>query len=152
MEPGSNSIVQFSLVKVTTEQFAIVEEAYMDGAPISLDTGIRFAIDRNNNLVTVNSQFKFEQSGIPFLKVEVSTHFLIESQSWKAFFRDDDTAVIPKGFMIHLAMITVGTARGVLHTKTEGTRFNEFILPTINVMEMIKEDGLFDGSAPTKVQ
>ena len=25
----------------------------------------------------------------------------------------------PKGFVAHLAMITVGTLRGVLHTKTE---------------------------------
>lgn len=137
-------VVQFSIVRVTTEQFAIVKEAFQDGVPINLGTGIRFAVEKSKRLVAVFCEFKFEQKGIPFLKVEVSNQFLIAADSWKSFLRDDDTTVIPKGFMVHLGMITVGTARGVLHTKTEGTRFNEFILPTINVMDMIKEDGAFN--------
>lgn len=140
-------IVQFSIVRVTTEQFAIVEEAFQEGVPINLGTGIRFAVEKSKRLVAVFCEFKFEQKGIPFLKVEVSNQFTIAPDSWKSFFRDDGTTVLPKGFMAHLGMITVGTARGVLHTKTEGTRFNEFILPTINVMDMIKEDGSFSDKA-----
>ncbi len=136
-------IVQFSIVRVTTEQFAVIEETYQEGVPINLNTNIRFAIDRSNRIVAVFCQFKYEQNGIPFIKVEVSNHFLIMPDSWKHMLRDEVTTVIPKGFMTHLAMITVGTARGVLHTKTEGTRFNEFILPTINVMDMINTDITF---------
>ncbi|WP_262906606.1 hypothetical protein [Tenacibaculum finnmarkense] len=41
-------------------------------------------------------------------------------------------------------MITVGTTRGVLHSKTDNTIFNEFILPTLNVSQMITEDGEFE--------
>lgn len=140
---NKNDIIQFSIVKVSTEQFAIIEEAWQEKARINLNTSFRFAIDRSARLVAAFCQFKFEQKGIPFLKVEVSNHFQIEPDSWKKFLRDDITTLIPKGFMIHLSMITVGTARGVLHTKTEGTRFNEYILPTINVIEMIKDDALF---------
>jgi len=136
-------IVEFSIVKVSTEQFAFIEEAFQKEAAINLNTNIRFLSDRNSRLVVVICQFQFEQKGIPFLKVEVSSHFLIAPHSWKDFLRDDVTTVIPKGFMTYLGMITVGTARGVLHTKTEGTRFNEFILPTINVMDIIKDDVLF---------
>jgi len=136
-------IVQFSIVRVTTEQFAVIEEAFHEETPINLNTNIRFATDRDSRLVAVFCQFKFEQKGMPFIKVEVSNHFLIAPESWKNFLRDDFTTVIPKGFMTHLGMITVGTARGVLHTKTEGTRFNQFILPTINVMDMIKDDVSF---------
>ncbi len=142
MESGKD-VVEFSIAKVSTAQFAIIEEAFQEEVPINLNTNIRFAIDRNSRIVAVTCQFKFEQKGIPFLKVEVSSHFLISPDSWKNFLKDDVNTVIPKGFMTHLGMITVGTARGVLHTKTEGTRFNEFILPTINVMDMIKEDVSF---------
>ena len=46
--------------------------------------------------------------------------------------------------MKHLSVITVGTARGVLHAKTENTPFNKFVLPTINVTELVKEDVSFD--------
>ncbi len=149
MEAKGDSI-QFSIVRVSTEQFAIVEEAFKEGEPINLGTNIRFAVDRSNRVVAVFCQFKFEQKGIPFLKVEVSNHFLIAPGSWKAFLRDDVTTVIPKGFLVHLGMITVGTARGVLHTKTEGTRFNEFILPTINVVDIVKEDVLFKEDVSVK--
>jgi hypothetical protein len=40
-------------------------------------------------------------------------------------------------------MITVGTARGVLHAKTEGTTLNKFFIPTVNVVEMVTDDGAF---------
>jgi len=42
--------------------------------------------------------------------------------------------------MTHLSVMTVGTARVVLHTKTEGTFFNRFLLPTINVPELVTDD------------
>jgi hypothetical protein len=139
-------VVQFSISRVSTEQFAVIEEAFQEGTNVNLNTSIRFAIDRVNRIVAVFCQFKFEQKNIPFIKIEVSNHFIVAPDSWSSFLKDDITTVIPKGFLTHLGMITVGTARGVLHTKTEGTRFNEFILPTVNVMDMIKEDGVFKES------
>jgi hypothetical protein len=136
-------IVEFSIARVTTEQFAIIEKSFADTEAINLNTNLRFALDRNQRIVAVFALFKFEQKGIPFLLVEVSCQFLIVPESWTNFIKDDITTIIPKGFMTHLGMITVGTARGVLHTKTEGTRFNDFVLPTINVVDMIKEDVSF---------
>jgi hypothetical protein len=41
-------------------------------------------------------------------------------------------------------MLTTGTSRGVLFAKTEATQFSKFIVPTLNVTEMIKEDASFD--------
>lgn len=136
-------IVEFSIGKVTTDQFAIIDKSFADTEAINLNTNLRFALDRIQRIVAVFALFKFEQKGIPFLIVEVSCHFIIAPESLTNFIKDDITTVIPKGFMTHLGMITVGTARGVLHTKTEGTRFNDFVLPTINVVDMIKEDVLF---------
>jgi hypothetical protein len=46
--------------------------------------------------------------------------------------------------MSHFGVITVGTARGVLHSKTDGSIFNDLILPTINLTEIIKDDIIFD--------
>jgi len=37
-------------------------------------------------------------------------------------------------------MLSVGTARGILHAKTENTPYNEFIIPLINVTEAVKAD------------
>ena len=45
--------------------------------------------------------------------------------------------------MTHLIVLTIGTVRGILHAKTEGTKYNSYILPTINVAELIKTDIVF---------
>jgi hypothetical protein len=146
------SVVEFSLARIGTEQFAIIEEAFKEGTPVSLNTNLRFGIDRSNRVVAVFSQFQFEQERIPFLKIELSAQFVVAEASWQPFLRDEVTTVIPKGFLAHLAMVAVGTARGALHAKTEGTRFNEFIVPTINVAEMVKEDGVFVETAHTQTE
>lgn len=146
------SVVEFSLARIGTEQFAIIEEAFKEGAPVALNTNLRFGIDRSNRVVAVFSQFQFEQERIPFLKVELAVQFAVAEASWQLLLRDEVTTVIPKGFLAHLAMIAVGTARGVLHAKTEGTRFNKFVLPTINVADMVTEDGVFVESAHTQTE
>lgn len=78
-----------------------------------------------------------------FLKIQVSCHFKIEESSWSSLIQENKL-IVPKGFLAHLAMITTGTSRGVLFAKTEATPFSTFIVPTLNVAEMIKEDVLFD--------
>ncbi len=37
-------------------------------------------------------------------------------------------------------MLTFGTARGILFAKTEGTPYQQLLLPPTNVDAMIKED------------
>lgn len=39
-----------------------------------------------------------------------------------------------------MATIVTGTARGIIHAKSEGTLLAGIILPPINVMELIKND------------
>jgi len=51
---------------------------------------------------------------------------------------------LEKELMSHLAVITVGTCRGILHSKTEGIKFNQFYLPTINVDDLISDEVTFD--------
>jgi hypothetical protein len=47
---------------------------------------------------------------------------------------------LPKSIATHFVVLAVGTLRGVLHAKVENTFLNGFLMPTINVTEMVKED------------
>lgn len=87
--------------------------------------------------------FEFMQGKKIFLKIQVSCHFKIEEGSWNQFIQENKL-IIPKSFLAHIAMITTGTTRGVLFAKTESTQFSKFIVPTLNVVELIKEDASFD--------
>lgn len=135
--------VGFALQGIKTEQFAIFEENYAPKKETGLGTELQFKLDQKNTQIGVFLGFEFMQGKKVFLKIVVSCHFKIEESSWCSFIQENKL-IVPKSFLAHLAMITTGTSRGILFAKTEVTQFSKFIVPTLNVAEMIKEDATFD--------
>lgn len=136
--------IGFNLTKINTLQFAIIEDAFnTDIDKFNIETNLGYGVDSENGSILSVVKIQFEQNDIPFLIIEVSCEFDVVEDFWKEF-DSNKSIIIPKGFMAHIAMITVGTTRGVLHEKTKNTKFNEFVLPTINVAKMIEKDGKFD--------
>lgn len=138
-----NSQVGFALNRIKTEQFAIFEENYSPKKETGLVTELQFKLDQKNMQIGVFLGFEFIQGKKVFIKIQVSCHFRIQENSWATFIQNKKL-VVAKGFLAHLAMITTGTTRGVLFTKTETTPFSKYIIPTLNVAEMIEEDASFD--------
>lgn len=137
--------VDFTLQAIKTEQFAIFEEHYAPKKETGLGTELQFKLDEVNKQIGVFLGFEFIKSKKVFIKILVSCHFKINETSWNNFVKAKERKIIvPKGFLAHLAMITTGTSRGVLFAKTEGTPFSKFIIPTLNVVEMITADAEFD--------
>ncbi len=136
--------VKFAINRITTEQFAIIENAFVQGKDIRINTNIRYASDNVKKMIACFSTFTYECEKKPFMLIECGCHFFIFKDSWDEMYnKENNTLIVPKSFLIHLAVLSVGTSRGILHSKTEGTDFNKFILPTINVAEMIKGDAEF---------
>ncbi|MRT92381.1 hypothetical protein [Ancylomarina sp. 16SWW S1-10-2] len=133
--------VGFQLNKITTEQFAVIKDSY-DGSEegIGMSIELKFGLDFENKLIASHVMVQYEQHDKPFLIIEIANHFKIEETAWSKFSSDNDKMIIPKGFASHLVVLTIGTVRGVLHSKTENTDFNKFLLPTINVTKLIQED------------
>jgi len=139
----------FSLAKITTEQFAIVDECYNNEGKISIETSIRFGADNQRQMIATFTLFKFICNEKPFIVIEAGCHFIINPESWKTIFNTEKQELtVPKVLLRHLAMLTVGTTRGILHSKTENTNFNQFVLPTINVSGMISDDAIFGVNTP----
>jgi hypothetical protein len=139
-----NKSIGFSLKRVSTEQFAIIEDGFNEKGKIRLNTSFRFAADDVQKYVAVFTSFVFDSDSKPFLIIEASCHFSISDSAWADMLNSEtNSLVVPKGFLCHMAMLTVGTSRGILHAKTEGTCFNKYVLPTINVTDIIKEDAAF---------
>lgn len=133
--------VGFSLAKINTMQFAIIEDSFKEGLPINLDLNIKFGLNVEHKVLSVFFTFKLLQEKNPFLIIEVGDYFNIDGDSWSKFIDVKNNSItFPKGFASHLVLLTIGTTRGVLHSKTENTPFNKFVLPTINVNELIKSD------------
>lgn len=136
--------IGFALKKITTEQFAIIESSYKEGDLVDLKAGLRFGINFDNKIISVIFSSSLIQEKSPFLVIEVGCHFNVTEEAWNSFYNESKTElVVPRGFIGHLVMLTIGTSRGVLHSKTENTPFNSFLLPTLNVNELVKKDVVF---------
>lgn len=137
--------VGFSLSSINTEQFALFDDNIIEKEKIALNAGLSFGCNQEEHGFLVTAKFTFEILEKPILTIQVSCYFEISDDSWKDFSNKEDGRIIfPKGFVAHMSMITVGTARGVLHAKTSGTKVNDLIIPTINVAKMVPEDVIFE--------
>lgn len=136
--------IGFSLRKLTTQQFAIIDDVLKDGENVEMKTSVNFGFDTTKKMIAVFFNVSFLQNKTPFLLLETASHFHVIDQAWVTFENDDKTELtIPKGFISHLVMLSIGSTRGVLHAKTENTMYNKFLLPTINVNDLIKGETKF---------
>ena len=132
-------MVRFRMFKINVEQFAVLTDKLpRNTKDISLETRLLFKAAKDNKIAPV-VRFSFEKSKQPIILIEVCCEFDIHPDDWKNMIIGDDI-VIPKETLEILTVQTVGVTRGVLFCKTEGTPFNVFILPPINVASMIKKD------------
>ena len=137
--------VSFALRRISTEQFAVIEDAFTEGKDINLTTQLKFGANAEHKIIVLHANFRFEQEGKPFLIIEAAGHFSIEEKAWAGFYNQEaNNITVHQGFMCHLAVLVIGTTRGILHAKTENTPFNRFFMPTINVTETIREDVVID--------
>jgi hypothetical protein len=137
----TNKAIRFSLLKVNTDQFAVFGDIPKKEDLINFSTNFNFGIKSELRQIGVFVKFSFENSNVPFIQIEASCHFRIIEDDWKQLINEENTSIkLPKNFASHLLMITVGTVRGILHSKTENTPFNVFHIPLLNLVDMVKSD------------
>lgn len=138
--------VGFALRKINTDEFATIDKTIASDkeVDIQLNFNTSFGINEENKLIACFLHLQLELENTPFIILKLSCEFEIEANTWQRFKVKTNKLKIEKGFLQHIAVLTIGTARGVLHAKTENTPYNKFYLPTVNVIEMINEDESFD--------
>lgn len=135
--------IKFRLVRLSTDQFAVLKDMYKPNAPVGVYTKLSFGAEEKEKIVVVSASFRFEsdENQAPFIILETKAFFQIKPESWGNMYdAEASTLSLEKGFARHLGVIVVGTSRGILHARTEGTDMNHVILPLINVEEIINED------------
>lgn len=92
-----------------------------------------------NNVIGCRGIFSFFQDRTEVSKLTVDCYFDIDplyiNQNKK-----EETLTIDKEFLRYLATITVGTARGIQHVRTQNTILNNVVLPPIDLTTMELND------------
>lgn len=137
--------IGFSIIQISTEQFALLPEAYQVSEPAQIQHELSFGIDKENKRIYVKKTARFHHvaNNHPFIIIAVSCQFQVNPDDWKML-EEANKIVLPQSFGLHLGMLVIGTLRGVLYTKTENTIFNQFILPTIDVTALVPNDVIFE--------
>lgn len=137
--------IGFNIGQITTDQFAILPDLYWDNKEIGILHELYFGLDIDNKRIKVSKTAKFQQlENQVFLVISVACHFSINPDEWfKLQELDSSVVTIPRDFALHLATITMGTIRGVLHAKTENTIFNQLILQPLDLTKLVPEDQVF---------
>lgn len=134
-----NVQIQFALRSIETIQFATIKDSYNKDKETDLQTSVGVNITENKSVISIHFEVSFLSEKKPFVVLEVVCHFDVEQKAYKKF-ENNGAFTIPVGFCQHLAVITAGTARGVLYEKLKDTPYNEYILPTVNLTKIITED------------
>ena len=141
MEAKKN--ISFRLLNIVTEQFATFE---VENIPDNNDlkSELQFSINPDNRVVACKMNFQFLHHNQPLVVLAIVCNFDVEEKSWNENVLSANKITLPKHFLEHLCVITVGTARGVLHAKTENTTYNRFLIPTLNVSNLVAKDVVFE--------
>lgn len=134
--------IGFKISGINTEQFAVLEDVYDKEKDISINAGLQFSVDPKQKGIGVHFTVQFKHEEDVFLLLKTGCFFLIDPNKWNELLSENEKSIVfPKKFISHLSVLTIGTTRGILHEKLkEDPTFNQFLLPTINVMEIVKED------------
>lgn len=132
--------IPFRIVKVEEKQFSMFDEVLAVDAPIKQNIGFGFGANADSKTIAVSLRFQLQKNNQPLLKTEITCFFEIEESAFNTELIHPEKIVLPFPFAKHLAMITTGTARGVLYANTKGTEFNKFILGLIDVDKMFTEN------------
>jgi hypothetical protein len=141
MEAKKN--ISFRLLNIVTEQFATFE---LENIPDTneLNSELQFSINPENRIVACKMKFQFLHENQTIVVLTVVCNFDIEVNSWNNNIVSNKKITLPKHLLEHLCVITVGTARGILHSKTENTFFNKFMIPTLDVSNLVEKDVVFE--------
>lgn len=130
------------MVKINVEQFAILTDVVPDSG-LSYTVELLFKSATEAKRIGCSFTVEFAHDEKPILKLGIFCEFNIHPDDWDAHV-SNGSIIITKDELGYFANQTVGTARGIMYCKTEGTPFGQFILPPINLTKLIEEDFTID--------
>ncbi len=133
--------VNFRLDSIKTSEFAIIDNISIDDNKVEILTAVGVGVNIKSCRISIETKFTFITDKVPFIILNSESSFIVDKASFTTLENSQSGKyIIPKDFIMHLSFIAVGTARGILHCKTENTLYNKYLLPTIDLTKIIDDD------------
>lgn len=137
--------IPFSIKSITTDEFATIDSCYDPLSKVGINTEYGFGINKEENALAVKMSVTLSCEKGTFIILKVICEFEIEEDAFKKFYSKTEKSYhVPKGFFTHLCVITVGTVRGILHARLANTNYKQYLLPSLDLSELIQKDVEFE--------
>lgn len=142
MKNQPESTVSFRIKNIETLQYAVLQENVEENK-LAFSINFSYGLDAASKIVRTMFHYELMHKEKAALLIKIAVDFGIEPLSFDEKIKEASGYRISTGLAIHLAMITVGTARGILHEKTKDLALNKYPIPTIDVTKTINNDIVF---------
>lgn len=134
--------IPYRIQEIKTSQFAIFPEKFVNDptVEIKIETAFNFGINIQQKCIRCICKISYIQNEELLMVLEEQCIFGIAPDAISEL---EKTKRVPVDFLRYLGTIAIGTARGIIHTRTENTLLNRFVLPPINLINIIKKDFVF---------
>ena len=134
-----SSKITFSLAAIDTVQFATIGNAPAITDNIEETITLSFTILEASRIIDCNFGYTLSKSKAAFITIQVVCSFQLAQKDFNKLLH---AAVlkIPVDAAQQITMHTIGTTRGILHSKTENTPFNDFPVGLIDIQDIVNED------------
>lgn len=133
--------IPYKIQQINTLQFAFFPDKFINGNSVQTNVSFNFGYSTSLDSIRCIASIDFMQEESLVLATKVQCIFHIAPEGIEELKKEHK---IPVGFLQYMATIVVGTIRGIIHAKTEGTVLNAIVLPPINLTEIIKDDILIE--------
>lgn len=127
--------IPFRIFKITNDPIELHADLYDEQSPMEFGTEFSFNGDLKQRIIGCRSVYMFRQGATMLSSLTVYCYFEVAPE----YVNDnlvDGKVVVDKEFLRYLATLSVGTARGIQHAKTQGTVMNDYVIPPVNLMEI----------------
>jgi hypothetical protein len=132
------SKIQETVFYINTEELNIIESFNPDILNIEFGFKVDFQIEVDTLVIHLMVKFQYDSQNIKLLELITANTFQIKDL--KEYVKVSDNAFQDNiGFMPTLIGLSIGTIRGILHTRTQGTKLAEHPLPIVNPTELCNQ-------------
>ena len=129
--------IPYRISRIETVQFALFPDNFNNGQEVRVNTNcgynVRSDVQQVRNVINVN----YLQEDKLLMVAELACYYDIAPEGVKSIKAEGK---IPVDFLRYMGSISVGTIRGLIHAKTEGSVLNPVVLPPVNLEEAIQND------------
>lgn len=135
-------MIRIQMAKIAINQFAILSDDSTE-KDLKINTEIKASFSEQIHRVGITLVLNFMSSDDKVMTLSVTCEFRIHDDDWKTM-TETGKLIVKESDIEYFVAQTIGTARGVLYCKTEGTKYNWVVLPSVNVHEMKLGDFVAD--------